>query len=123
MQGRIFALLDRVLKTVDERVVALQGQVAEERQNLDAHRASLKGFGGETQALAGRIAFKNFEQVRGKFHDIVLKADVGLIDVAWASKEEVASRIEGVLGERKDEFKELDADYNPLRKPDGDSAQ
>ena len=116
MRARLLALLDRIAKTVDQRTASLQSQVSEEKAHLATFQAEMQGFGGETQALAGRIAFKNFEGVRGKFHDIVLKADVGLIDVAWTSKEEVATRIEKVLEQRKDEFQELDKDYDPLRK-------
>ena len=35
---------------------------------------------GNARSLVGRIAFDSFRRVRQQFYDLVLKADVGVVD-------------------------------------------
>ena len=98
-----------------EETKRFAAQVRTEKARLKKYTGTVLGFGGATEDLAGRIAYDNFENVRQMFEGIVLKADVGLIDVAWQRKEQTTGGIDGVLGERKDKLEELDTDYAPLR--------
>lgn len=49
-----------------------------------------------------------------RFYDLVLRADVGNIDVAWAEREEHRMRVELLTRERAREIKALDDEFNEI---------
>lgn len=112
---RLTRIRGMVDSSVDEETKRFGALVRTEKARLASYTGTVQGFGGATENLAGRIAYDNFENVRQLFEGIVLKADVGRIDVAWARKEQTTVGIDGVLGERKVKLGELDTDYAPLR--------
>jgi tetratricopeptide (TPR) repeat protein len=123
LEDRTRRFYKRIALVVDERVRELEIRVKVERQRLAEFARRVTGYEGMSENLAGRIALENFRTVRGKFHDIVLKADVGMIDVAWARKEDTTITIDELLNERKDKFKTLSEDYEELRKEGRGGAQ
>ena len=100
--------------TVDERAADMQRVIAEESGKLVGYRQALTGLGGETEEVVGGLSLVNYKQVQQRFYDVVLKADVGTVDVGWAEREEHRLRIESLTRERvrsaqalDDEFKEI----------------
>ncbi len=112
---RLTAIQAKVTGAVDKEAQRYAAEVRTEKARLAKYTGTVEGFGGATQDLAGRVAYDNFENVRQMFEGIVLKADLGLIDVAWARKEQTSSGIDGVLSERKTKLGDLQHDYEPLR--------
>jgi hypothetical protein len=99
---------------VDERSHDMQSVLTEESGKLDGYRDSLAKLDGETEDVVGGLSYANYQQVQRRFYDLVLKADVGIVDVGWAEREEHRTRIEMLTTERArtaqaldDEFKEI----------------
>jgi hypothetical protein len=44
----------------------------------------------------------------------VLKADVGIIDVAWARKQQVTDRVAKVVREQQDRTRELETEFQDV---------
>jgi hypothetical protein len=54
--------------------------------------------------------------VRRDFYDLVLRADVGLNDVAWTRKRDRLDRIQQLSKQQVEELKELEQQFRPALK-------
>jgi tetratricopeptide (TPR) repeat protein len=97
------------------------GRVAEMRKVLDEETAKLTGYHTKLAALEDQseevvagIALDNFRKVRQRFYDLVLRADVGTIDVSWAVREEHRMRGEALTRERARALKSLEDEYRDI---------
>lgn len=66
----------------------------------------------------GDVARLSFDRVRQRFQDIVLRADVGVVDVAWALKEAQTSAISRQVNDQRRELKVLDAEFAEVLRED-----
>jgi hypothetical protein len=70
----------------------------------------------------GGVTSANFAAVRNRFYDLVLRADVGNIDVSWADREEHRQRVELMTRQRATEIKALDDEFQEIMdEPKGDT--
>ncbi len=93
------------------------------RETVQSEQALLSGYGAEvastsTQAkgLVGRIAFDSFKRVRQSFYDLVLKADVGVVDVAFTRKQDKTQEIQKLAQQKDRELKQLDDEFREVLK-------
>lgn len=93
------------------RAEALQARVSAERSGLADQQAALDGVVGDSRDVIGRIAFRSFSAVRAQFYKLVLKADVGIVDVAWSRKRERLDRIQQLSQQKAAELDQLDRDF------------
>ena len=119
--GRIAALearLDAHDRKVDgilrERVDEMTRIVDEERAKLSGYREALSTLQQEAEDVVGFVAFDNFGGVRRRFYDLVLRADVGRIDVAWARREEHRMRVDMLTRERARELQAIDDEFREV---------
>ena len=54
------------------------------------------------------------ERIRRRFYDLVMRADVGKIDVAWAKREDHRLRIDALTRERAREIQALDDEFRDV---------
>jgi tetratricopeptide (TPR) repeat protein len=92
---------------VDIEADNLRAQADRERKNVDDYAAALDRLEQESQGLAGEVAFRALEEVRHKFYQIVLEADVGVLDVAWGRKQRVTDNIADLNKKQSAERKRL----------------
>jgi hypothetical protein len=60
------------------------------------------------------VAAASFESVKKRFYDIVIKADIGVVDVAWRQKEERTHTINDLVRAQKDALDDLEHDFKEL---------
>jgi TolA-binding protein len=101
----------------------VQRRATKLREMVVAEQALLTGYGDEvastsTQAkgLVGRIAFDSFRRVRQSFYDLVLKADVGVVDVAFTRKQDKTQEIQKLAQQKDRELKQLDEEFKEVLK-------
>jgi tetratricopeptide (TPR) repeat protein len=99
---------------VTERATEMRKVIGEEKIKLDGYRARLGELQLESEQVVGGVALLNFRAVRQRFYDLVLRADVGVIDVAWAVREMHRTNAEQLTRERvraiqalEDEFRDI----------------
>ena len=80
---------------------------------MRAERSNPERF---THALDCRIAFDSFKRVRRQFYDLVLKADVGMVDVAWTKKQDDTNKIQDLSKQKDKELKGLDDEFKEVLK-------
>ena len=113
------------LRSLDEqakvKAEGLSHKVNAEVAALEIHANSLDGLGLEARQLVGEVAMQKFAVVRDRLKDLVLRADVGIVQEAWEVREEQQYRVRNLQRERareeqtlNDELREVldDAEMN-----------
>jgi hypothetical protein len=108
---RAGALKGQFAAAAKARAEALQARVSAERSGLADEQGYLDGLTGSSRDVIGRIAFRSFSAVRAQFYKLVLKADVGVVDVAWSRKRERLDRIQQLSQQKAGELEALDRDF------------
>jgi tetratricopeptide (TPR) repeat protein len=104
----------QVVAEASRRSTALQARVEAERGELVAHGGALEAVQRDSRDLLGRIAVRSIGEVRAAFYRLVLKADVGIVDVAWSRKRQRLDRIQTLAVQKDAEVEQLDRDYRSL---------
>ena len=99
---------------VQRRVSEMLAVVEEETSNLTRYRSALRSLEGETVDVVGAITYLSFNRIHRRFYDLVLRADVGKIDVAWARREEHRLRMDALTRERARELQALDEEFRDV---------
>lgn len=107
--------VDGLLADIDRRAAvrrdAIRQQVLTERRRLESYGGQVQEVMGDTKDLVGRIALESFKNVRSQFYALILKADVGIIDVAWAKKADKSKEIQRLAQEKDRQLRLLDRDF------------
>lgn len=122
---RMFGQAARIERTLDQHDVALdqiverratemQRLIADESRKLEDYRAKLVDLEREAELVVGQVTYDNFNDVRDRFYDLVLEADVGRVDVAWARREEHRLRVDLLSRERTRELQTLDDEFRDI---------
>jgi hypothetical protein len=106
------ALRDRVRQKGAE----IRQKVVAEAKLLDGYNKEVGTVSGDAQQLVGRMAYDSFRRVRRQFYDLVLKADVGVVDTAFTRKQSQTSGIQKVASQKEEELRALDEDFQPVLK-------
>jgi hypothetical protein len=96
------------------RAGELKDRVAAEQVTLASHSGALDGVQSAAKDLVGRIAYRSFLDVRAQFYKLVLKADVGIVDVAWSRKRQRLDKIQQLSQQKANEIEQLDREYRAL---------
>jgi tetratricopeptide (TPR) repeat protein len=114
VEERLDARDAEIIASVERRAAEMMVVVREESVNLDRYRAALRELEGETVDVVGAITYLNFNRIHKRFYDLVLRADVGRIDVAWARREEHRIRIDALTRERARELQAIDDEFRDV---------
>lgn len=89
--------------------------VAEESAHVERYRGELAALAAEAEEVIGGVTFENFSGVRRRFHNLILKADVGVADVSWMRKEKHKQRGASFNKERLREIQDLDRVFDEVK--------
>lgn len=114
----------RVNTVVDRRIGVIRSQVQEEETRVAGYRGRLAQLETEASDVVGHLVMQSFASVRLHFYQIVMRADLGLVDVAWETREEHNNRARMLAEEENreiaalnDEFAEVTEDAEPDARP------
>jgi tetratricopeptide (TPR) repeat protein len=115
-------LESRVAKRSGELKASLDAEVAK----IADYTRQLEGLDSEGRLVVGQVAMRNFEIVRDRLKNIVLRADVGVTEEAWELREEQLTRVRNLQLERSrsesqlnEELREVLDDMGETDKPSG----
>lgn len=101
---------------VAKRAAKLREQVLAEQRLIENYTRETESVTQETRNLVGRIAYDSFKRVRQSFYDLVLKADVGVVDVSFQRKQDKTSQIQKLAAQKERELKGLDEEFKEVLK-------
>lgn len=116
MRSRSEKAKDAIRQVMRRKAETIRQRVAAEAALLDAYDNEVAAVSGDARNLVGRITYASFRRVRREFYDLVLKADVGLVDVAWSRKMDKTNQIQNLAKQKDRELKALDEDFKEVRK-------
>jgi tetratricopeptide (TPR) repeat protein len=96
------------------RAAEVRDEVAAERAALAAHAAALDEVQGVAKEIVGQIANRALADVRAQFYRLVLKADLGIVDVAWSRKRVRLEKIQQLSIQKANEIDLLDREYRAM---------
>ncbi len=96
------------------RAAEVRDDVAAERTALAAHAAALDEVQGAAKELVGLIANRALGDVRAQFYKLVLKADLGIVDVAWSRKRQRLDKIQQLSVQKAAEIDQLDREFRAM---------
>lgn len=105
------------------RAERIRGEVSEESVNIERYHTELTALEAEAEDVVGTVAYVNFRAVQHRFYDLVLRADVGRIDVAWMQREEHADRVEMLTRNRSAEMQALDDEFREIMDEAGETTE
>lgn len=125
-----FGALDKKLEAAEqsldrqllEGARALEKKVTVELDAITLYSGELEALDGAGRLLVGEVARDNFRKVRDRLANVVMRADVGLIQKSWEVREEQMRRVRVLLRERaleerfiNDELREVLDDAGELQ--------
>ncbi|HTV19859.1 MAG TPA: hypothetical protein VMG12_14340, partial [Polyangiaceae bacterium] len=112
----IAALEAEVSSGADE----IRRQVLEETARIEQYTHDLDDLDQYARVLVGEVAMKNFANVRERLKNIVLRADVGIVQQAWELREEQQVRLRGLQRQRAQEEQNLEDELRDVSDDMGD---
>jgi hypothetical protein len=118
---------DKLLQAFAALEAQVEKRVGELKEKVDAERVKIVGYeerlgklDTEARDLVGQVAKRNFELVRDKLRNIVLRADVGITEQAWEVREEELYRVRTLQTERAKQEQTLDEELREVLDDSGD---
>ena len=112
---RLRSFFTEMNSIASEKAADLRETIARERQMLDRRRERLANLRSSAQGTIAGMAMRNYAEVKNKFDQIVLRGDVGLIDVAWREKEGMTDKIDQLRENRRSELEALRDSFEEVR--------
>ena len=116
VRERVVRAKSIIRERVEKRAQKLREQVILEQQLIEGYAKDTDAITGETRNLVGRIAFDSFKRVHQSFYDLVLKANVGVVDVSFQRKQDKTSGIQKLASQKDRELKQLDDEFKEVLK-------
>ncbi len=105
------AKIDAIL---DSQLSDIKRMLTQERGLLTELQGQLAAYDGEVGSVGAGAVRDGFVQVAQDFYNIVVRADVGVIDVAWAQKEESSQRVSRLNLQVGNERRSLREDFKEV---------
>jgi tetratricopeptide (TPR) repeat protein len=106
----------KVDELLDNKLKDITSALADEKAKVSAYRDKLAGYTSESTDVGGQIVAASFKAVAQRFYNVVVRSDVGIIDVAWALKDAATKETNRLIAERKRELKLLDDEFKEVLK-------
>jgi uncharacterized coiled-coil protein SlyX/uncharacterized protein YjiS (DUF1127 family) len=116
MRRRAVAVRTSIRDRAAQKLSALRGRLQIEAESLAGYDKQVGTIEGGTKQLLGRIAYESFARVGRIFYDLVLKADVGVIDAAWTQKRERTDSITALEEKKQRQLKDLAEEFGEVLK-------
>lgn len=106
--GTFFGDLERVLA---EQTAEFRAALDAERANVERQEQELIAQEARTNRMLGEVAYDSVLEVRDRFGELSLRANLGIIDVAWREKEDLTDMIESLYDDQRQRLQVLEADF------------
>ncbi len=110
------AFRQRLDAGVEQRLAGTRAMLAAERRSLDQYDASLATLEAKASGMRGSATAAALTHVREEIADVVLRADVGLIDSAFTRKQAETEKISSLRKARAAALTDLTQAYADLTK-------
>jgi tetratricopeptide (TPR) repeat protein len=114
--NRLGGLLERIGAAVDSRVGEYKRQLSAERKLLGIYRREVDSFERNSMRIAREVGQPLFRDAHRRLTDVVLEADLGLVDVAWKRKNAQTEKIQSLQQEQSGQLEKLQGTMREILK-------
>jgi len=100
--------------SVEQGLVEVRQTLAQERALLAQLQGELAQHEATVRELGGSVLGDSFKTVKAKFYDIVIRTDVGNVDVSWSQKEDTDDDLKRLNLSRQRELKQLRDEFKDI---------
>jgi tetratricopeptide (TPR) repeat protein len=111
---RLNTVNESLRRQVDAQAAEMRGIVMLERTRVDEYERQVGAYEGEAGEMAAALTHNALQGVRDKFYDVVLRADVGLVDLAWQLKQDRTDAVSTLVKKQKNDLKALDDEFSDV---------
>ena len=104
----------RITGLVDQRVRSILTRVQEEEGRVAGYRNRLSALEAEASTVVGNLILRQFRNVQVQLYQIVMRADLGLVDVAWEMREEHNNRARFLAEEQNREISQINDEFSEV---------
>jgi hypothetical protein len=109
---------DEIDRLVDDALTGVRDELARAKTELNSQRSEFLSYEAESRALGGTVLGQSFKDVKEKFYDVVIRSDVGVVDVSWSQKEDVDGDLKTFTLQKAREMKQLHDEFRDLLEED-----
>lgn len=117
-RATIAGTLDAIAASEKRRIAVAREAISTEAVALRAAGGDLRRVGPDANVEAAAQARRTLAQVRGTFEALLLRADLGALDVAWTRKDRESGRIRALGASREAALESMERRFAPLLAPD-----
>ena len=110
----IGTLLGGIQDRAFDRLVGIKKILAAEQRNISEYQAQVRNYEDDSRALARQVGYTLVRAAQNRLSEIILEADLGLVDVAWKRKQEKGTAIRELQDERAQRIRSLGDVLNNL---------
>ncbi len=123
----VLDVLDKTNRTIDETVNdvlgEVRGEVASEKASLSAYKREFEEYSAESRQLGGEVLAANFDAVRDDFYDVLVRSDIGVIDISWAQREFADKTLKKLELDKKREERTLRVNFDQVIKEEQEAKE
>lgn len=108
----------RLDRGVEEKLTSIRAALTEEKDRVSKYEVEASDYNSRSDTVAGSLTYDGFREVAQRFYEIVVRADVGIIDVAWALKDTKSKEVSRLVRQQKMDLKVLDAEFKEVLRED-----
>jgi tetratricopeptide (TPR) repeat protein len=118
IETQIYAFDKRIDAQVGARLEIVNRYLAAGKEELTRASEKLGSIMEASKSMGGGLAQAMFTKVADKFYDLVVRSDVGIIDVSWGLKDQKTSAVTRLTNQKNLELKALDEDFRKVLEED-----
>lgn len=117
---QMITILQTIAGRSGERLAGLRKILAVEQRNIAEYQSTVRAYEEDARGMARQVGFALVRAAEKRLAEILLEADLGLVDVAWQRKQEKTTAIRELQDERAQKIRSLgDVLNNLTAEPEG----
>ncbi len=116
--SQVMAMLDAMFSKidgiVDAALVEVRSDLDAEKIKLAAYKQEFANYETESAVLGSEVLGGSFNNVVDKFYQILIRTDVGVVDISWSRQEEADRRERRLTLDRAREMRTIQTEFSDV---------
>lgn len=110
--------IDKLSSNLDniifKKAMLIKEDILKEKEDLEGYKVDVEKEIALSKKLSTIIALTSFRTVNKKFHNLILNADLGELEVIWKGKDKLSKEIQSYYSQERDRLKILNNEFKEI---------